>query len=248
VDGGSGREQARPGTPTERSTGRVTTGLLSLLTSPTFRLLALLALLVLAVVLAVRSDAVGVDALRQLFDGFGTAGPFVFAAVYGIAATLLLPAAPFTVVAGLLFGPVIGTVTALVGATTGATGAFLLGRLVGRGPVEQLGGRRVAGLDRYLGRRGFAAVLVIRLVPLFPFNLINLAAGVTGIPLRDYVLATAIGIVPGTVAYAALGGTIEDPTSPAFLLALTVFAVVTVGAAIASRRLRDRQEVPDPAG
>jgi uncharacterized membrane protein YdjX (TVP38/TMEM64 family) len=248
VDGGAGGNPARPGTPTERSTGRVTTGLLSRLTSPTFRLLALLALLLVAAGLAVRSDAVGVDALRGLFEGFGTAGPFVFALVYAVAATLLLPAAPFTVVAGLLFGPALGTLTALVGATTGATGAFLLGRLVGRGPVEQLGGRRVARLDRYLDRRGFVAVLVVRLVPLFPFNLINLAAGVTGIPLRDYVLATAVGIVPGTVAYAALGGTIEDPTSPAFLLALAVFVVVTAGATVASRRLRDRQELLAPPG
>jgi uncharacterized membrane protein YdjX (TVP38/TMEM64 family) len=119
-------------------------------------------------------------------DRAAAAGPFVFAAAYAVAATLLLPAAPFTIGAGLLFGPVLGTATALVGATAGATGAFLLGRVLGRGAVEQFGGQRVAALDRYLSRRGFVAVLLVRLVPLFPFNLISVVAGVTGIPLRDY--------------------------------------------------------------
>jgi uncharacterized membrane protein YdjX (TVP38/TMEM64 family) len=221
---------------------RATTRLLSRLASPTVRLLLLAPLLAVVVVSAIRSDGIGVDALRELFEGFGAAGPFVFAAVYGVAATMLLPAAPFTIGAGVLFGPVVGTATALVGATVGATGAFLLGRTLGRGAVEQFGGRRVASLDRYLTRRGFVSVLVVRLVPLFPFNLINLVAGVTGIPLRDYVLATAVGIIPGTVAYAALGGTIDDPTSPAFLAALAIFLIVTLGAGAASRRLRARSE------
>jgi uncharacterized membrane protein YdjX (TVP38/TMEM64 family) len=97
----------------------------------------------------------------------------VFAAAYALAATLLLPAAPFTISAGLLFGPVLGTGIALVGATIGATGAFLLGGVLGRGAVEQFDGQRVGALDRYLSRRGFAAVLLVRLVPLFPFNRIS---------------------------------------------------------------------------
>jgi uncharacterized membrane protein YdjX (TVP38/TMEM64 family) len=221
---------------------------LAWLTSPAFRLAILVPLVVAAVVLAVRADGLGVEALRELFEGFGAAGPIVFAAAYAVAATLLLPAAPFTIGAGLLFGPVLGTVTALVGATTGATGAFLLGRFLGRGAVEQFGGRRVAALDGYLSRRGFVAVLLVRLVPLFPFNLISVVAGVTGIPIRDYVLATAVGIVPGTIAYAALGGTIEDPTSPAFLTALAIFVLVTLAAWTASRRLRSNRELMEATG
>jgi uncharacterized membrane protein YdjX (TVP38/TMEM64 family) len=233
--------------PDEQTAGRAA-DVLARLTSPAFRLAVLVPLVASAAVFAIRADGIGVDALRQLFEGFGAAGPFVFAAAYALAATLMLPAAPFTIGAGLLFGPVLGTATALVGATIGATGAFLLGRLLGRGAVEQFGGQRVATLDRYLSRRGFPAVLVVRLVPLFPFNLINVVAGVTGIPVRDYVLATSVGIIPGTVAYAALGGTIEDPTSRAFLAALAIFVLVTLAAGVASRRLRRRRELTDAAG
>jgi uncharacterized membrane protein YdjX (TVP38/TMEM64 family) len=231
--------------PGERGPGEA---LLARLTSPAFRLAVLVPLVSSAAVFAVRADGLGVEALRQLFDGFGAAGPLVFAGAYAVAATLLLPAAPFTIGAGLLFGPVLGTVTALVGATVGATGAFLLGRVLGRGAVEQFAGRRVAALDHYLSRRGFVAVLTVRLVPLFPFNVISVVSGVTGIAVREYVLATAVGIIPGTVAYAALGGTIDNPTSPAFLGALAVFVLVTLAAGVASRRLRRSRELTEAAG
>jgi uncharacterized membrane protein YdjX (TVP38/TMEM64 family) len=120
--------------------------------------------------------------------------------------------------------------------------------VLGRGAVEQFAGQRVAALDRYLSRRGFVAVLILRLVPLFPFNLISVVAGVTGIAVREYVLATAVGIIPGTVAYAVLGGTIENPTSPAFLGALAVFVLVTLAAGAASRRLRRSRELTEAAG
>jgi len=228
--------------PDER--GR-TAHVLARLTSPAFRLGALVPLVAAAVVSVVRVDGFGVETLRQLFEGFGAAGPFVFAAAYAVAATLLLPAAPFTLGAGLLFGPVLGTATALVGATMGAMGAFLLGRVLGRGAVEQFGSQRVATLDHYLSRRGFVAVLLVRLVPLFPFSLVSVVAGVTGIRFRDYVLATAVGIIPGTFAYAALGGTIGNPTSPAFLAALAIFVLVTLAAGAASRRLRLGRELAE---
>lgn len=214
--------------------------ILTWLTSPFFRLVMLLVIVIVAVVIGARADGSGVASLRASFEGFGIAGPLLFAAAYAVAATVMLPASPFTIGAGVLFGPVVGTATALVGATVGATGALLLGRLLGRDAVDRFGGRRVVALDRYLARRGFVSLLIIRLVPLFPFNLVNLAAGVAGMGLRDFVLATSVGIVPGTVAYAALGGTIEDPSSPAFLIAVAIFVLVTVVAAIASRRLRRR--------
>jgi uncharacterized membrane protein YdjX (TVP38/TMEM64 family) len=238
-----GVQAAVPDGPATGIRGRV----LTVLTSSGFRLAILVPLVAAAVTLAVRADGLGVEALRGLFEGFGAAGPFVFAAAYALAATLLLPAAPFTIGAGLLFGPVVGTATALVGATVGAAGAFSLGRVLGRGGVEQFGGQRVGALDRYLSRRGFVAVLVVRLVPLFPFNLISVVSGVTSIPIREYVLATAVGIIPGTVAYAALGGTIEDPTSPAFLAALALFVLVTFVAWTASRRLRSSEELVETA-
>lgn len=224
-------------------TNRRRTHVIRLLASPGVRLAVLLTILALALLLAVQSDLVGVEALRRRFEGFGWGGPVVYVVVYAIAATMLLPASAFTIGAGLLFGPVLGTITALVGATLGAVGAFGLGRALGRQAVERLAGPRLTALDAHLVRQGFSAVLVIRLVPLFPFNVVSVSSGVTGIALRDYVLGTAIGIIPGTVAYAALGGTITSPTSLGFVGALVLFAVVTVAGGMASRRMRRRGSI-----
>jgi uncharacterized membrane protein YdjX (TVP38/TMEM64 family) len=215
-------------------------GLRRVLLAPATRIVALGLLLAAAITMALAADDLTIDALREVVGSAGVLGPVGYVAVYAAAATLLVPAAPFTVAAGVLFGPVTGVLTALVGATLGALGSFGLGRAVGRGAVTELAGARLASIDVFLERRGFASVLVLRLVPLFPFNVINLVSGVTGVRVGTYTAATALGIIPGTVVYAALGGTIEDPTSPAFLGAVAALLIVTIGGALAARRVRGR--------
>lgn len=209
---------------------------LVLVRSPWLRLGLLAVLVAAAVGLSLRGGGVSPAGLRESMEGLGMLGPLALVIVYALATLALLPGTPFTLASGLLFGPVLGSVTALVGATLGATLAFGLGRAVGREAVEQLAGRRVEALDRLLTERGLLAVLLVRLVPLFPFNLVNLVSGVTALRVLDYVLGTAVGIVPGVVLLAAMGGTIEDPTSPAFLAAAGGFVLLTVVAALAARR------------
>lgn len=208
------------------------------LTHPGVRVAVLVGLVLAVSLVGLRSDGIDVDTVRAVIDDLGLLGPAVFVVLFALAATLLLPAAPFALAAGLLFGPVLGSATALVGATAGATGAFLLGRALGREAVARLGGRRLAALDDHLATRGFLSLLVLRLVPLLPFNLLSVGSGVTGLRLRDYVLATAVGIVPGTVAYAAVGGTITDPASAAFLGSIVVLVLVSVIAGFGARRMR----------
>jgi uncharacterized membrane protein YdjX (TVP38/TMEM64 family) len=212
-----------------------------LLADPWLRLGLLVVLAGAVTAWSLQGDGWSADGVRAQVEGLGAAGPPVYVLLYAAATTILVPAAPFTVAAGLLFGPVTGTGIALTGATLGAAGAFLLGRALGRDAARRLGGRHAVRLDRFLHDRGFVAVLILRLVPLFPYNVINVSAGVTGIRMRDYVTATAIGIVPGTVVYVALGGSVTDPTSPAFLGAVAAFGLLTLGAGFAARRMRRRE-------
>lgn len=176
---------------------------------------------------------------RELAATAGPAGPFVFAAFYAAATVLAFPGLPMTVLAGVLFGPAVGSASVIVGATVGATAAFALGRWLARDRVRALLERRLgrlSRLDRWMTGRGFASILLLRLVPVVPFNALNYAAGLSGVRMRDYVPATAIGIVPGVVVYAALGGTVQDPTSPAFLTAVGLFVVLTVTTVLLRRR------------
>jgi uncharacterized membrane protein YdjX (TVP38/TMEM64 family) len=133
----------------------------------------------------------------------------------------------------------------VVGATLGAVGGFLWGRRLGRDAVATLAGDRVERIDDWLGERGLVAVLYLRFVPLVPFNLSNPVAGVTGLHLRDFTVGTALGIVPGTFAFAALGGSIDDPTSPLFLgaVALLVLLAVVVPWVDRRRKAGDDEDV-----
>jgi uncharacterized membrane protein YdjX (TVP38/TMEM64 family) len=98
--------------------------------------------------------------------------------------------------------------------------AFALGRALGRDAVERVTGTRVARVDALLGRHGLLAVLGVRLVPVLPFTVINYAAGLTAVRLRDYVGGTALGIVPGTIAFVALGAHGSSPGSWPFVVAV----------------------------
>jgi uncharacterized membrane protein YdjX (TVP38/TMEM64 family) len=125
----------------------------------------------------------------------------IYIAVYIVGTVALLPGTVLSFAGAVLFGPYEGTLYTWIGATIGATLAYLMARLLGREFVERLFGGRFAAFDQRIREHGFTGLLIIRLLPLFPFNAVNFGCGLTGIRLRDYVLATAIGIVPGTFVY-----------------------------------------------
>ena len=215
---------------------------LRVVSSPWTRLTVLGVLVVVAVTLTLGVEELSLGALRDNVEQLGAVGPLAWIGIYLVATVLLLPGTPFTIGAGVLFGPLVGAVTALVGATLGATASFLVGRGVGRSAVATLAGRRLQTIDRFLTERGLLSVLSVRLIPLFPFNLVNLVAGVTALRLRAYVIGTAVGIVPGTVLLAVSGGSIDDPTSPLFIGSVVGFAVLVVVTGLVGRRLRPAPE------
>ena len=163
---------------------------------------ALLAVVGMAVAWRDRFDAA---ALQTWVEGAGAAGPFIFIAIYAAATVLFLPGAVITLAGGALFGPVWGTLWSLSGATLGATLAFLIARYLGADWVALRAGPRLARLNDGVASEGWRFVAFVRLVPLFPFNLLNYALGLTRIAFVTYVTATAIFMLPGALAYTWLG-------------------------------------------
>jgi uncharacterized membrane protein YdjX (TVP38/TMEM64 family)/rhodanese-related sulfurtransferase len=135
----------------------------------------------------------------------GPLAPLLFIALYALAAVLLLPGTVFTLAGGILFGPVMGTVWNLTGATLGALLAFLTSRHLASRWVARRSGRRLAKLMRGVEAEGWRFVAFVRLVPLFPYNLVNYALGLTRIPFIQYALATLFGMLPACIAYTYLG-------------------------------------------
>lgn len=197
--------------------------------------------------LATGGPTAALERIREVVDSAGLWGPVLFVLAYAVLTILLVPGSPLTIAGGSLFGPFVGTALVVVGATLGATGAFVWGRRLGRDGVARLTGDRFEKIDEWLDERGFLAVLYVRLVPVFPFNLLNPVAGVTDLRLRDFVLGTLVGIVPGTFAYSALGGSFDDPLSPTFLSAVGLAVVLAVGAPLVDRRVRGSDDAADDA-
>lgn len=150
-------------------------------------------------------DQVTVEAIRERLDAFGGLAPFVFMGAYAVATVLFLPGSVFTIAGGALFGPWLGTLVSLSGATVGATIAFLIARYLASDWVARRTGGRLKRLVVGVDREGWRFVAFTRLVPLFPFNLLNYALGLTRIPWTHYVLASFVCMAPGALAYTWIG-------------------------------------------
>ena len=168
--------------------------------------LLLLAVVVTGIAVAfMYRDQFDAAALEQRVQEAGLAGPVVFMAIYAIATVFFLPGSVLTLAGGALFGPVLGTFYNLTGATIGAVLAFLVARYLASDWVEQKTGGRLRQLKEGVEEEGWRFVAFVRLVPLFPFNLLNYALGLTRIRLSHYLIATYLFMLPGAIAYTYLG-------------------------------------------
>lgn len=199
------------------------------------------------IALALNTDLPDPAVLRDQVAAAGAWGLVTFVVVYAGVTLTPFPASALTIASGLLFGLAIGAAVVVFAATLGAWVAFLLARTLGRDGISRIKWARIATIDALLERRGLAAVLVVRLVPLFPFMAVNYASGLSAVRQRDYLLGTAVGIVPATVGYTALGAYGTSPLSWPFAAAVLAVVLVSLGAGYAARRLKNRPEVPsDP--
>ncbi len=166
-----------------------------------------LGLILLSVAISFLPVAQWVKSFTDWVRHLGLAGAFVFIAVYAIAAVLFLPGAIFTIAAGLVYGIAGGTVVALTGATLGAGLAFLSGRYLLRGRIEKSfkQNKKFTAIDEAIGRQGWKIVGLLRLSPLIPFNVSNYFYGITAIGFWPYLLASFVGMLPGTLLFADLG-------------------------------------------
>jgi len=173
-------------------------------------------------------------AIEQWIEGAGPAAPFIFIAIYALGSVLFLPGSVLTLAGGALFGPVLGTLYNLTGATAGALLAFLTARYLASEWVERKTEGRLKQIMDGVESEGWRFVAFVRLVPLFPFNLLNYALGLTRIRLSHYVVASYFCMFPGALAYTYLGyvgreaikgteGIIQKGLLAVGLLALVVF-------------------------
>lgn len=184
-------------------------------------------------------------AIRSGVDAAGAWGPALFFSLYVGLALIPCPKALLTAAGGALFGLWAGAALSLAAALIAAVIAFGVGRLLGREAVDRLIRGRLARVDALLADHGLSAVLIVRLVPLVPFIAINYASGLSGVMFRHYLLGSAIGMAPGSLAYAALGA---YGTNPWGLAAAGSALILLVGGGSWWARRLDTHRASDAEG
>jgi uncharacterized membrane protein YdjX (TVP38/TMEM64 family) len=182
------------------------------------------------------------DRLLAFAEANYAAAVVLFIVTYCAVTGLSLPGATImTLAGGFLFGSLLGMLYVNIGATSGATIAFLASRYLLRDWVEQKFGGKLGPIQEGFARNAFSYLMTLRLVPLFPFFLVNLLSGLTRVNVGTYVAATALGIVPGSFVYANAGrqvgtlNSLKDIASPNVLFAFTLLGVLALAPIIYKR-------------
>lgn len=169
--------------------------------------------------------------LKSVILGYGVLAPIAYMSLYAIASLLFIPGSPLTLAGGALFGPLYGTLYTVVGATVGALLSFTLARTLGRRFLTQGKGAifmKLQSYDEKIAQHGFLTVLFLRFVPLFPFNGLNFALGLTKVSFRDYFLGTFIGIIPGTFAYVYFGDSLATLSPVKIITAVCLVVAISL--------------------
>ena len=179
------------------------------------------------------------DTVQAAVASTGAWGPVVYVVLHVLLTLVPVSKNLLSGVAGALFGLGAGIALSWVASMVSAVVGFLVARRLGREAVAQMTGPRITRVEEILRQQGVIAVIVARLTPVLPFTFVNYGAGVSAVSLRDFVLGTAVGVLPGTVGYAALGASAgRDATT--FVVAGVVAAALLVGSLLLGRRMARR--------
>ena len=193
-----------------------------------WRLGALLGFVGVTTIVVLAFDLPPVARLQEMVTDTGSVGVLGFILGYALLTLGPVPKPAMSATAGLLFGWIAGALVVWAASLLGALGGFWLSRGLGRGAVKRVTGARAERLDHLLARRGVVAVIGSRLMPVLPFTAINYAAGLSGVRFRDFTVGTAVGIVPGTLAYVAVGAFGSRPQWWPFTLSAAALVAATL--------------------
>tara|TARA_B100000902_G_C27189049_1_gene852918 strand:- start:414 stop:1079 length:666 start_codon:yes stop_codon:yes gene_type:complete len=191
--------------------------------------------LLIGIILAIiNRESFNDDNLTNFLDNYGFFAPLIFILIYAFATILFLPGLILTILSGILFGPVFGTIYSIIGATIGATLAFINARYLLYEKIEKMiEGGKLEYIKKSVEEEGWRFVAFTRLVPLFPFNLLNYSFGLTKIKLSEYIWSSFLFMLPGTFAYVYLGHTSSeivtggDNLIQTILIFIAIFTTIT---------------------
>ena len=182
------------------------------------------------------------ELIRETLAGLGGWAPIVYMAMFAVLPAFFFPVAVLALAGGLVFGLWLGALYTFVGAVINCSVMFWMARHWGREKIRAVIEARLAPqwqqrLSKLEGRGGFLLLIILRLIPAVPYNLINYAFGLTGMKYPVYILASALGIIPGTFAFINIGDKAMDVTSPGFWIAIGLLLLLLAVTAALGKKL-----------
>ena len=182
------------------------------------------------------------EQIRAMLSGLGIWAPWVYMAMFAVLPAFFFPVAVLALAGGVAFGLWQGALYTFIGAVVNCTLMFWMARRFGREKIEEMIEKRLAPqwrdrLTKLEGREGFLLLIVLRLIPAVPYNLINYAFGLTGMRYPAYILASSLGIIPGTFAFINIGDKAMDVTSPGFWIAIGLLVLLLAVTALLGKKI-----------
>ena len=182
------------------------------------------------------------ERIREALMSLGALAPVVYVAMFAVLPAFFFPVAVLALAGGLVFGLWLGALYTFIGAVINCSVMFWMARYIGRQQIEDLITKRLDAkwrgrLSKLEGREGFVLLIVLRLIPAVPYNLINYAFGLTGMGYGTYILASALGIIPGTFAFINIGDKAMDVSSPGFWIAIGLLMLLLVVTTLLGKKL-----------
>jgi uncharacterized membrane protein YdjX (TVP38/TMEM64 family) len=194
------------------------------------------------------------EGIKEYINSFGIFGPIVYMIMFSV-----IPSGSIIAIAGgMAFGMYLGTLYTTLGALLGSTTAFYIARFLGREAVEKILKGKMQSFEEGIEKRGFLIILILRLIPIIPFNVISYGAGLTKVKFLDYIVATMIGIIPGVIIFTNLGDKALNINSPEFIQAIFLFVALIAASLVLKKKVSiskiqskfvgEDEEIPSPDG
>ena len=195
-----------------------------------FKFMLLLIIVMTAIGLSYQFDIYNkfsVAEIRKTIISMGPWGPLIYMISYAFTSIIFFPASLLSTASGAIWGTTLGTIYTVIGATISAVLPFLISRYLGRRVAERMmKNAKIDICDKFMSNNGFVSVLILRLVPLFPWDAVNYGSGLCGIRFRDYIPATFLGIIPGSFMYNLIGASLGEPFE--WSKVIIIFSIVIV--------------------
>jgi uncharacterized membrane protein YdjX (TVP38/TMEM64 family) len=177
------------------------------------------------------------EALRNYIDNFGYLAPLIYILCFTLLPIAFFPVPVLALAAGLLFGFIPGTIYTMVGATLNSAIMFFMAKVLAKGAVTSLLQKWSSFLVDLDDKKGFGVIFILRLIPAIPYNLINYGAGLTSIKFSNYMLATFLGILPGTLVFLNIGNQALNIHDPAFIVSIVLLILLTIFSLILGKKI-----------